>query len=128
MKPKLLLTLSSIVIALVGLIGLAIPATAAYGFKVNMPDYFNATARAPFSLFFGLALVNWFARNAEASKARDAIFLGNTLGYVLWTIVAVLIVLTPGAQPAGWVAVVIYLLFAVAFFVVGRANMSASAS
>ena len=128
MKPKLLLTLSSIVIALVGLLGLAIPATTSYGFDVSTPDYLNATARIPFSLFIGLALVNWFSRNAEASKARDAIFLGNTVGYVLWTIVVALTVLTPGAQPAGWAAVVIYLLFAVAFFVVGRANMSTSAS
>jgi hypothetical protein len=37
-------------------------------------------------------------------------------------------VLTPGAQPAGWVAVVIYLIFAIAFFVVGRANMSTTAT
>jgi peptidoglycan/LPS O-acetylase OafA/YrhL len=128
MKPKLLLTLASIEIALIGLLGLLIPTTTSYGFEVNMPDYFNATARIPFSLFFGLALVNWFARNAEASKARDAIFLGNTVGHLLWAILVAITVLTPGAQPAGWVAVVIYLLFAIAFFMVGRANMSTNAS
>ena len=128
MKPKLLLTLSSIVIALIGLLGLIVPATTSYGFEVNLPDYFNATARIPFSLFFGLAVIDWFARNAEASKVRDAIFLGNTVGYIIWTIVVAITVLTPGAQPAGWIAVAIYLLFAIAFFVVGRANMSTSAS
>lgn len=128
MKPKLLLTLASIEIALIGLLGVLIPTTTAYGFEVNMPDYFNATARIPFSLFFGLALVNWFARNAEASKARDAIFLGNTVGHVFWALIVAITVLTPGAQPAGWVAVGIYLLFAIAFFLVGRANMSTSAS
>jgi len=124
MKPKLLLTLASIEIALIGLLGLLIPTTTSYGFEVNMPGYFNATARIPFSLFFGLAVVNWFARNAEASKARDAIFIGNTVGHLLWAILVAITVLTPGAQPAGWVAVIIYLLFAIAFFVVGRANMS----
>jgi hypothetical protein len=128
MKPKLLLALSSIVLVLVGLLGLIIPATTAYGFEVNMPEYFNATARAPLSLFIGLAVIDWFARNAEASKARDAIFLGNTVGYLLWTILAALIVLAPGAQPAGWVFVVVYLFFAIAFFLAGRANMSTSAS
>jgi len=128
MKPKLLLTLASIEIALIGLLGLLTSATTSYGFEVNMPDYFNATARIPFGPFIGLAIVNWFARNAEASKARDAIFLGNTVGHILWTILVVLTVLTPGAQPAGWVFAVIYLLFAVAFFMVGRANMSTNAS
>ena len=128
MKPKFLLTLASIEIALIGLLGLFIPTTTSYGFEVNTPAYLNATARIPFSLFFGLAVVNWFARNAEASKARDAIFLGNTVGHLLWAILVAITVLTPGAQPAGWVAVVIYLLFAVAFFVVGRANMSTNIS
>ena len=128
MKPKLLLTLSSIVIALLGLLGLILPATTSYGFVVNMPDYFNATARIPFSLFFGLAIINWFARNAEASKALDAILLGNTVGYILWAVMVAITVLTPGAQPLGWIPVVIYLLFAIAFFMVGRANMSTSAS
>jgi len=93
-----------------------------------MPDYFNATARIPFGLFIGLAVVNWFTRNAEASKARDAIFLGNMVGHVLWAILVAITVLTPGAQPAGWAFVVVYLLFAVAFFMVGRTNMSTSAS
>jgi len=128
MKPKLLLTLASIEIALIGLLGLLIPATTSYGFEVNMPDYFNATARIPFGLFIGLAVVNWFTRNAEASKARDAIFLGNMVGHVLWAILVAITVLTPGAQPAGWAFVVVYLLFAVAFFMVGRTNMSTSAS
>jgi hypothetical protein len=128
MKPKLLLTLASIEIALIGLLGVFIPTTSSYGFEVNMPDYFNATARIPFSLFFGLAVVNWFARNAEASKARDAIFIGNTVGHVLWAVLVAITALTPGAQPAGWVAVIIYLLFAIAFFLVGRANMSTNAS
>ncbi len=128
MKPKLLFTLASIEMALVGLLGVLIPTTTSYGFEVNMPDYFNATARIPFSLIFGLALVNWFARNAEASKARDAIFIGNTVGHFLWAILVAITVLTPGAQPAGWVPVIIYLLFGIAFYLVGRANMSTSVS
>ena len=56
------------------------------------------------------------------------IFLGNTVGHVLWAVLVAITALTPGAQPAGWVAVIIYLLFAIAFFLVGRANMSTNAS
>jgi hypothetical protein len=80
------------------------------------------------SLYFGLAIVNWFARDAEASKARDAIFLGNTVGFVIWAILVALVTLTPGSEPTGWVFVVINLFFTVAFFMIGRANMSTNAS
>jgi len=128
MKPKLLLTLSSIWIAVIGFSGLLVSATTSYGFEVNTPDYLNATARIPFGLFIGFVAVNWFARNAEVSKARDAILLGNTVGFGLWAILIALAVLTPGGDSAGWIAVAITLLFAVAFFVVGRANMSTNAS
>jgi hypothetical protein len=124
MKPKLLLTLSSVVIAIFGLLGILVPVTTAYGFDVSMPGYLNATARIPQGFYLGIALMNWLARNAEPSKARDAIFIGNAVGFVLWALLVAITVLTPGAQPAGWAYVAIFLLFAAAFFMVGRANMS----
>lgn len=124
MKPKLLLTLSSVVIALFGLLGLLVPVTTAYGFEVSMPGYLNATARIPWGFYLGVALMDWLARNAEASRARDAIFIGNTVGYGLYALLIAITVLTPGAQPAGWIAVAMFLIFAAAFFVVGRANLS----
>jgi len=127
MKPKLLLTLSAIYIALIGLLGL-FPVTTTYGIDVKGPALLDARFRVPLSLFFGLAVVNWFARNAEASKARDAIFLGNTVGFVIWAILVALVTLTPGSEPTGWAFVVINLLFVIAFFVVGRSNMSTNAS
>jgi len=127
MKPKLLLTLGSIWIALIGLLMLITPAAGWY-----LDEGTSALAmknlHVPASLYFGLVVVNWFARNAEASKARDAIFLGNTVGFGLWAILAALTVLTPGANPVGWGIVTINLVFAIAFFVVGRANMSTNAS
>ena len=127
MKPKLLLTLSAIYIAIIGLLGLIIPATTVYGFDVDSPDLLNARFRISLSLYLGIAVVNWFARNAEASKARDAVFLGNTVGFVLWAILVTLVVLIPGSDPTGWAYVVINLFFAIAFFIVGRANMSTAA-
>jgi hypothetical protein len=127
MKPKLLLTLSASWIALIGLLGM-FPVTSTYGIEVNAPALLDARFRVALSLYFGLAIVNWFARDAEASKARDAIFLGNTVGFVIWAILVALVTLTPGSEPTGWVFVVINLFFAVAFFMVGRANMSTNAS
>jgi hypothetical protein len=126
MKPKLLLTLAAIYISLIGLLALLIPATTVYEIDVASPDLLNARFRIPHSLFIGFAILDWFARNAEASKARDAIFLGNTVGFALWAILVALVALIPGYDPSGLVFVVINLLFTVAFFVVGRANMSTS--
>ena len=86
-----------------------------------------AEIRVVASTFIGIAVLNWAARNADASKARDAIFLGNTAGFGLATILSVIASIT-GGQVASWVLVVIHALFAVGFFIVGRANMSTSAN
>lgn len=128
MKPKLLLSIAAIYIALIGVLGLVIPATTIYGFDVGDPALLNSRFRISLSLYIGMAVVNWFARNADASKARDAIFIGNTVGFVLWAVLVLLVVLTPGSELSGLVFVVINLLFAVAFFLVGRANMSTGTS
>lgn len=73
-------------------------------------------------------MLYWMARNAEASKARDAIFIAGTVAYALvtYTLVSGLVA---GATPAaGWILAIIDALFAVALFMVGQANMSTSTS
>ncbi len=127
MKPKLLLTLAAIYMGLVGLFNLISPA-AAWGLNAGASALLIASVRVPASLHLGIAVVNWFARSAEASKARDAIFLGNTVGSALAAILFALVALAPGGQAGVWVIVVINLLFAAAFFMVGRANMSTGAN
>ena len=126
MKPKLLLTLAAIYMGIIGLFNLISP-VAAWGLDAGASAVLIASVRVPASLYLGIAVVNWFARSAEASKARDAIFLSNTVVFGLSTILWVPIMLA-GAPAFGWLFVAINLLFAVAFFVVGRANMSTGAS
>jgi len=72
-------------------------------------------------------VLNWLARNAEASKARDAIVLANTIGFGLGGILDVLAVLS-GVPAVALVSAAIDLLIAVAFFWAGRMNMSAKAT
>jgi len=127
MKPKLLLTLAAIYMGLIGLFNLISPA-AAFGLDAGATAALTASVRVVASLYIGFAVVNWFARSAEASKARDAIFLGNTVGIALAAILFVLVALAPGGQAVIWAIVGINLLFAAAFFVVGRANMSTNSS
>ncbi len=75
----------------------------------------------------GVAVVNWVGFNADASKSRDGICLGNTVSFLLAAITIVL-GLVGGGPAASWIIAIINALFAVAFFVVGRASISHSES
>ena len=126
MKPTLLFTLSSIYMGLIGLTVLISPVVG-MGLDAGASTHLIAQARIQASLYIGIAILNWFTRNAETSKARDAIFLGNTVIFGLMAILFGLLMFT-GEPVTGWVIVAIALFFAIAFFVTGRANMSTNAS
>ena len=125
LKPKLLFTLAAIYMGLIGLTTLISPIVGA-GLDARASAHLIAQVRVQASLYIGIAVMNWFARNAEASKARDAIFLGNTVVFGFLTILFGLLMFT-GEPVVGWIFVVIHLLFTFAFFLVGRANMSTPA-
>jgi hypothetical protein len=128
MKPNVLLTIAAIYLALLGLGFLLVPDTMVFGaLGASAPVLLVATLRAYGGTFLGIATLNWMARNADASPARNAIFLGNTVGFSLATITAVL-GLVSGAPSMGWLFAIINGLIVVAFIVVGRANMMASKS
>ncbi len=123
MKPNLLFFVSAAYLAISGLGFLFSPDSLLYGALANASAPVVAGLRGLGAMLFSVAVLNWLARNLEASKAKDAIFLSNTVGFALTTIT-----IATGAVGGGtallWVNVVITALFAIAFFVVGRANMS----
>jgi len=121
MKPSSLLTASAIYLALIGILFQVDPA-AVFGLA-NASALLITNLRIPLSLLLAIAVINWFARKSDASSARDAIFLGNTVAFAFVAIGDFVATVLSG-DPLGWVFVVINLLFAIAFFVVGRANMS----
>ena len=84
-----------------------------------------ANLRGPASTFIAIALLNWLARNAEASKTRDAIVLANIVGFALAGVLDVLAVVS-GAPSIELVPAIINLVIVVAFFWLGRASMSAA--
>jgi hypothetical protein len=127
MKPKLLLTIAAIYFGLGGIAQLISPALNNY-LDASTSAYSINIIRGTVSFLIGLAVVYWFTRNAEASKARDALFLGSTTGFGLNTIFVVVAALTPDGIAMTWGIAVINLLFTIAFFMVGRANMSTGAS
>ena len=127
MKSSTLFLLAALYLGLVGLGFLLAPSTMEFGALGATPAIIVAELRQYGGALIGIAVLNWVARNAEPSKARDGVFLGNTVGFGLVTIGGILRQLS-GAVAIGWLFVIINALFAVSFFIVGRANMSKSAN
>ena len=75
----------------------------------------------------GLGLIAWLVRNADASKARDAVTLGFTLYFALHALTSLYGQFTDTSTSVHWVAATIQGLFAVGFFMAGKASMSATA-
>jgi hypothetical protein len=126
MKLRILLSIAAIYMAFVGL-GL-IFAPQRFGVGALPPEASAALIaylRLFGSPFLGIAVLNWTARNAEPSTARNAITVGNIVGFAA---IAALDVwgLLSGARPLTKVFAIIHLLFAVAFIWVGRMSMSVS--
>jgi hypothetical protein len=125
MKPNLVLTVSAIYLALIGLGLIFVPDALAMGMLASATPYVIWGFRGWGASLIGVAVIQAVARNASGSPARNAIFLGGTVGYGLVTIIEIVGQLTvSGAPAAQWVYTVINALFAIWFFVVGRASMS----
>lgn len=73
------------------------------------------------ALFIAMALMNWLARNAEPSSARDAIVSANIALYGVAAVLDVVAVLS-GAGLSGLVPASINLLFASAFLLLRIRN------
>jgi len=125
MKPKLVLIIAAIYLAIVGLGLLLAPTYTVLGLDNEVSPLLIAQLRAMSDVFLGVAVMNWAARNAEASKARNAIFLGNAVGFSLSVIMGVNISLV-GGQAVSWIFTAIGLFIAVGFIIVGLKNRSAA--
>ena len=123
MKPSSLLTASAIYLALIGIL-LQVDPIASVGLDANASAVLITNIRVPLSLLLAIAVINWFARKSDASSARDAIFLGNTVAFAFVAIGDFVASVMSGGDSSSLVFSGIAPLFAIAFFVVGRANMS----
>ena len=126
MKPTILFSAAALYLGLVGLGFLMAPGTLVFGALGQTPAIIVAELRQYGGALLGIAVLNWVARNAEPSVARNGVLLGNTVGFGLVAVGGLFRQLS-GAVVIGWLFVLINLFFALAFFMVGRANMSTSA-
>jgi hypothetical protein len=126
MKLKLVLTIAAVYLGLLGL-GLMV-APREIGVGAVPPDASPALV-AYLRIFggpcLGVAVLNWLARNAEASAAREAIIIANIVGFAAVSAMDIWGVFGGGARPIAKVFLVIHLLMTVGFIVARRTSSRA---
>jgi hypothetical protein len=128
MALRILLSIAAVYMALVGLGFIFAPQAIGIGaVPADASDALIAYLRLFGSPFLGIAVLNWTARNVGPSMARNAIILGNIVGFGA---IAALDVwgLFSGARQLTKAFAIIHLLFAVAFIWVVRMSISAKTS
>jgi uncharacterized membrane protein len=126
MKPKAVLTISAVYLAVLGVGFMFVPREIGIG---AVPPDASPALIAYLRIFggpcLGIAVLNWLARDAEPSTARRAIILANIVGFGCVTAVDVWGVFSGGARPVAKLFLVIHLLMTVGFVLAGRAGMRA---
>lgn len=115
MKLRNLSTVAAVVSILLGLGLVLVPGRLASPYGLELDEAGLMVLRLLGAAFLGYAVLNWFARNAEQSKARQAIILAQFVGNAMAFIAALANQLSGVPNAVGWVAVVAYLLFALGF-------------
>jgi len=123
MKLKAVLTVSAIYQGVVGLGMMLAPRQ--FGIDavpVDVTPALIAFLRIFGGPMLGIAVLNWMARNAQPSTARNAIILANIVGFGCVTLMDVWGVFTGGARSIAKLFLLIHLLLTVAFVVAWRSN------
>jgi hypothetical protein len=123
MKLKGVLTVSAIYLAVLGFGFMLVPRQIGIdAVPADASPALIAYLRIFGGPIIGIAVLNWLARNAEPSAARNAVVLGNIVGFGCVTLMDVWGVFS-GARTVAQLFLVIHLLMTVAFVVAGRASM-----
>ncbi len=122
MKLNVLLGGTAIYLAILGAAFIFVPLAAGAGaVPVDAPPALIAYLRMFGPPFLGIAILNWTARNAEPSAARNSIILGNIVGFGagpwldVWGLFS-------GARQLAIVFAVLHLLIALAFIYAWRTH------
>ena len=128
MKLKVLLSIAAAYMTLVGVGMMFVPQQFGIG---AVPADASPALIAFLRIFggpcIGIAVLNWVARDAEPSSARNAIILGNMVGFACVAASDVWSVFTGDARPIAKLFLVVHLSMAIAFVLqwLGRDRASA---
>ena len=124
MNLKTMLTVSAMYLAVLGIGFMLVPREIGID---AVPEDASPALIAYLRIFggpcLGIAVLNWLARNAEPSTARNAIILANIVGFGCVTAMDVWGVFSGGARPVAKVFLVIHLLMTVGFVLARRASV-----
>ena len=124
MKLKFLLTVPAIYLAVLGIGFMLVPQQIGIG---AVPADASPALIAYLRIFggpcLGIAVLNWLARDAEPSTARNAIVFANIVGFGCVALMDVWGVFSGGARPVAKLFLVIHLLMTAAFAMAGRASV-----
>jgi hypothetical protein len=127
MKLKPVLTASAIYLALVALGVLFAPRYFGIGaVPTDAPPALIAFLRIFAGPCLGIAVLNWMARDAAPSPARDAIVLANIVGFGCVAATDVWGVVSGDAREIAKAFLVVHLLFTLAFVAAGHARQRAT--
>lgn len=123
MQLKVVLSIAAAYMALVGIGMMFVP----HQFGIGAVPADASPALIAFLRIFGgpcigIAVLNWVSRGAEPSSARNAIILGNAVGFACVAATDVWGVFTGGARPIAKLFLVIHLSMAIAFVLQWRAR------
>jgi hypothetical protein len=120
MKLKVILTITAVYTAIIGIGHLFAPVAMSAGVvPADASAGMVAFLRHYSSLFIAMAVMNWIARNSEASTARNAIVTMNIVALGLASILDIFAVIS-GVGIFGLVPATMNLAFAIAFFWIAR--------
>ena len=128
MKLRVLLSIAAVYMALVGLGMIFVPRQFGIG---AVPADASPALIAFLRIFggpcIGIAVLNWVARDAEPSRALNAIILGNVVGFSCVAASDIWGVFSGSARPIAKLFLVIHLAMAIAFTLQWRARDHAPA-
>jgi hypothetical protein len=130
MKLNIVFTIAAVFLIILGLAQLLAPVAmlAAAGSEGSPSSAYLMTIRFAGVEMLGLGLIAWLVRNAEASRARDAVTLGFTVYFALHALTSLYGQFADPSTSVHWIMATLQALIAVGFFLAGRASMSTTAS
>jgi len=128
MKLNVMFTIAAVFLIIIGLASLLAPGamTTMGGLPASSGLFMLVRFLGVAEL--GLGLIAWLVRNADASKARDAVTLGFTIYFAVHALTSLYGQFTDTSQSVHWIMAALQGLIAVGFFMAGKASMSTSPS
>jgi hypothetical protein len=123
MRIKTVLTVSAIYLGVLGLGFMFLPRQVGIdAVPVDASPALIAYLRIFSGPVLGIAVLNWLARNAEPSTARDAIVVANIVGFGCVAAMDIWAVISGEGRAVMQIFLVVHLFMFVAFILAGRSS------